>query len=198
MGCAWATCHELQFWQNSVALFGRAVAVTQNNYIAEEDLGVALGKSGAVAEARAHLAEALRIKPNNPSAHFNLGYWLTLEGNSAEAAAHYREALRLRPSYPKALNNLAWLLATHPDPQLRNGEEAMQLARRAADLTGGKDPGDLDTLAAACAEAHQFAEAINIAERAAALAQAAGQNELARQIQTRLAGYRSEQPYHEP
>jgi Flp pilus assembly protein TadD len=198
MGCAWATCHELQFWQNSVALFGRAVAVTQNNYLAEEDLGVALGKSGAVAEARAHLAEALRIKPNNPSAHFNLGYWLTLEGNSAEAAAHYREALRLRPSYPKALNNLAWLLATHPDPRQRNGAEAMQLARRAADLTGGTDPGDLDTLAAACAEAHQFGEAIKVAQRAAALAQSAGQHELARQIQMRLTGYRSDKPYHEP
>ena len=198
LGCAWATRHELQFWQNSVTLFGRAVAVTQNNYIAEEDLGVALGKRGAAAEARAHLAEALRIKPNNASAEFNLGYLLMLEGKSAEAATHYREAIRLRPNYPRALNNLAWQLATHPDPRLRNGEEAMQLARRAAGLTGGKDPGDLDTLAAACAEAHQFGEAINVAERAAALAQSAGQNELARQIQTRLAGYRSEQPYHEP
>jgi Tfp pilus assembly protein PilF len=198
MGCAWATRHELQFWQNSVALFGRAAAVTQNNYIAEEDLGVALGKRGALAEAQAHLAEALRIKPNNPSAHFNLGYWLTLEGKSAEAATHYREAIRLRPNYPKALNNLAWQLATHPDPRLRNGEEALQLARRAADLTGGNDPGDLDTLAAACAEAHQFEGAINVAERAAALAQAAGQHELARQIQTRLTLYRSDKPYHEP
>jgi tetratricopeptide (TPR) repeat protein len=198
MGCVWGTRHELQFWQNSVALFGRAVAVTQNNYIAEEDLGVALGKSGALAEARTHLAEALRIQPNNASAQFNLGFWLTLEGKSAEAAAHYREAIRLRPNYPRALNNLAWLLATHPDPRVRNGEEAVQLARRAADLTEGNDPGALDTLAAACAEAHQFAEAINVAERAATLAQSAGQKELARQIQTRLTGYRSEQAYREP
>ena len=198
MGCVWATRHELQFWQNSVALFRRAVAVTQNNYIAEEDLGVALGKRGAAEEARAHLVESLRIKPNNPSAHFNLGYWLTLEGKSTEAAAHYREALRLRPNYPKALNNLAWLLATHSDPRMRNGEEALQLARRASDLTGGKDAVDLDTLAAACAEAHQFGEAIKVAERAAAIAQSAGQNELARQIQTRLTLYRSDKPYHEP
>jgi Flp pilus assembly protein TadD len=157
-----------------------------------------LGKRGALAEAPGHLAEALRIKPNNASAHFNLGYWLTLEGKSAEAAAHYREAIRLRPNYLRALNNLAWLLATHPDPRVRNGEEALQLARRAAALTGGTDPGDLDTLAAACAETHQFGEAIKVAERAAALAQSAGQHELARQIQERLTGYRSDNPYHEP
>jgi serine/threonine-protein kinase len=188
----------LQFWKNSVALFGRTVAVTRGNYIIEEDLGVALAKIGALEEGRAHLAEALRIKPNNASVHYNLGLWLAMEGKPAESAAQYREAIRLRPNYPKALNNLAWMLATHPDPRLRNGEEALQLARRAAELTGGNDPGTLDTLAAACAEARQFAEAIRVAERAAELAQSAGQNELARQIQARLPGYRSEQPYREP
>jgi Tfp pilus assembly protein PilF len=197
-GCAWATRHELQFWKNSVALFGRTVAVTRANYIIEEDLGVALAKSGALEEGREHLAEALRIKPNGASVHYNLGLWLAMEGKPAESAAHYREAIRLRPNYPKALNNLAWMLATHPDPRLRNGEEALQLARRASDLTGGNDPGTLDTLAAACAEARQFAEAIRVAERAVALAQSAGQNELARQIQARLPGYRSEQPCREP
>ena len=197
-GCAWVTRHELQFWKNSVALFGRTVAVTRGNYIIEEDLGVALAKIGALEEGRAHLAEALRIKPNNASVHYNLGLWLAMEGKPAESAAQYREAIRLRPNYPKALNNLAWMLATNPDPRLRNGEEALQLARRATDLTGGNDPGTLDTLAAACAEARQFAEAIKVAERAAALAQSAGQNELARQIQARLPGYRSEQPCREP
>jgi len=198
LGCAGATRHQLQYWRNSLALFGRAVAVTEGNYIAEEDLGVALAKSGAREQARAHIEEALRIKPDHANAHFNLGLWLAMEGKWAKAAAQYREAIRLRPNYPKALNNLAWMLATHPDPRVRNGEEAVQLARRAADLTGGNDPENLDTLAAACAEAQQFAEAMKVAERAASLAQSAGDKELARQIEERLRGYRAGEPYHEP
>jgi Tfp pilus assembly protein PilF len=198
LGCGWATRHQLQYWRNSVALFGRAVAVTQGNYIAQESLGIALVRSGAIEQAGPHFAESLRLQPERASVHFNLGLWLTLEGKPAEAAAQYREAIRLRPKYPKALNNLAWILATGSDARTRNGEEALQLARRATDLTGGNDPEDLDTLAAAWAETHQFAEAVKVAERAAGLAQAAGHEELARQIQSRLRGYRSEQPAREP
>ena len=198
LGCICATRHELQYWRNSVALFDRAVAVTQDNYIAEENLGVALARTGAMQQARAHLGESLRLQPERASAHFNLGLLLALEGKADQAAAQYREALRLRPRYPKALNNLAWLLATQPDPRLRNGEEALQLARRATDLAEDNDPGMLDTLAAAYAELGQFAEAVKVAEWAAQLAQSAGQNELARQIQARLQGYRSSQPYREP
>ena len=63
--------------------------------------------------------------------------FLVRAGKPDRAAAQYREAVRLGPKYPKDLNNLAWLLATQPDPRLRNGEEAHQLARRAADLTEG-------------------------------------------------------------
>jgi tetratricopeptide (TPR) repeat protein len=198
LGCIWGTRHQLQFWQNSLALFGRTVAVTRNNYIMEEDLGVALARTGALEEARARFDEALRINPEHPNAHFNRGLWLALEGKPAEAAVQYREAIRLRPNYAKALNNLAWLMATDPDPHGTNDEEALRLARRAADLTEGNDPGTLDTLAAACAEAHRFEEAAAIAERAVALAETSGQSQLARQIQARLEGYRSEKPYHEP
>jgi serine/threonine-protein kinase len=174
------------------------MAVTQNNYIIEEDLGVALAKTGALEEARWHFDDALRINPEHANAHFNLGLWLALQDKPNEAAVQYREAIRLRPNYAKALNNLAWLLAAHSDTHGTNDEEALQLARRATDLTEGNDPGTLDTLAAACAEAHRFEEAIAVAKRAVALAGTSGQSQLARQIQARLEGYRSEKPYHEP
>jgi Tfp pilus assembly protein PilF len=198
LACIWDTRHELQFWENSVALFRRTMAVTQNNYIIEEDLGVALAKTGALEEARWHFDDALRINPEHANAHFNLGLWLALQDKPNEAAVQYREAIRLRPNYAKALNNLAWLLAAHSDTHGTNDEEALQLARRATDLTEGNDPGTLDTLAAACAEAHRFEEAIAVAKRAVALAGTSGQSQLARQIQARLEGYRSEKPYHEP
>jgi Tfp pilus assembly protein PilF len=198
VGCAGAARHELQYWRNSLALFGRAVAVTRGNYICEEDLGVALAKSGAREEARAHIEEALRIKPDNPNAHFNLGLWLGMQGQLAEAAAQYREAIRLRPNYPKALNNLAWILATHPDPRVRDGEQALQLARHAAHLTGGNDPEGLDTLGAALAAAGRFHEAAEAARTAAGLARASGAAALEREIEAHRQCYERGQPFLEP
>ena len=51
------------------------------------------------------------------------------------------------------MNDLAWVLATSPEASLRNGKEAVRLARQAVKLGGGKQPAFLDTLAAAYAEA---------------------------------------------
>ena len=51
------------------------------------------------------------------------------------------------------------MMATDPDPSVRNGSEAVRLAERAVQLTGAREPTLLDTLAAAYAEAGRFQEA---------------------------------------
>ena len=77
-------------------------------------------------------------------------------GRTREAVAQYQEALRLNPDLAGALNNLAWVLATCPDDQLRNGAEAVRLAERACELTHYREPLFIGTLAAAYAEAGRF------------------------------------------
>jgi predicted Zn-dependent protease len=67
-------------------------------------------------------------------------------------------------------NNLAWALASVPDPAHRDGAGALQHARRAMELSGGRDPSFMDTLAAAHAEAGDMKEALAWAERALARA----------------------------
>ena len=62
---------------------------------------------------------------------------------------------------------------------------------------GGKDMQVLDTLAAAQAEAGQFAQAAATAERAIALASKAGQKKLLEDFQARLQFYQAGRPYHE-
>ena len=89
-------------------------------------------------------------------AHNNLGTALGEKGQIDEAIRQYQEAIRLKPDYAPAQNNLAWLLATCPQAALRNGVKAVGLAREVDRLSGAKDPGYLDTLAAAFAEAGQF------------------------------------------
>lgn len=68
-----------------------------------------------------------------------------------KALADLNEGMKLMPKDTWSMNAKAWLLATCPDEKLRNGAEAVKLA---------KVHGDSDTLAAAYAEAGDWEEAV--------------------------------------
>jgi cytochrome c-type biogenesis protein CcmH/NrfG len=107
-----------------------------------------------------------------------------------------QKALQLRPDWNEAANNLAWVLATSADPNCRNGPQAVELAERAY----AADPKNFsysDSLAAAYAEAGRFAQAIEAARRAIALAEAAGQTSSLPRFHQRLELYQAGQPFHE-
>jgi hypothetical protein len=67
----------------------------------------------------------------------------------AKSVAAWRQTLSFDSDNGNAANNLAWVLARSADAYLRNGEEAVVLAKRDAQLAGGENPGVLRTLAAA-------------------------------------------------
>jgi serine/threonine-protein kinase len=60
-----------------------------------------------------------------------------------------------------AHNGLAWIKATCPVDELRDGKAAIEHATRACELTDWNDPDLIDTLACAYAEAGQFDQAIH-------------------------------------
>jgi tetratricopeptide (TPR) repeat protein len=60
----------------------------------------------------------------------------------------------------------AWLRATSPDSNFRNGKQALVDAKQACKLSQNNDPQSLDTLAAAYAEVGQYPLAIDAEERA--------------------------------
>lgn len=62
-------------------------------------------------------------------------------------------------------NSLAWLLATCPDPTIRDGPRAVRVAKQACDATEWSDPCILDTLAAACAESGDLESAVKWSEK---------------------------------
>jgi tetratricopeptide (TPR) repeat protein len=162
------------------------------------NLGVALSQKGRVDEAIAHFQRALQIKPDYADAFYNLGFSYRQQGRLDEAIANYQKALQIEPANPKALNNLAWLLATCPEASPRNGNKAVELARQANTLTGGKNPLILHTLAAALAETGRFSEAVETAQRALQLAGAQSNTGLAGQLQSELKLYQAGNPYHLP
>jgi len=131
----------------------------------------------------------------DPNVHYRFAVALAHLGRTREAMSQYAGALLRRQDFPAALDGLAWILATNPDPQLRNGAEAVHMAERACELTGRKDPAKLKTLAAAYAEAGRFPEASAAAQTAVDLATQAGQKDLVEECRLILKSCNSAQPW---
>ena len=129
-------------------------------------LGEALAAEGEIEEALPHLRRAVTIEPKNARAHFQLGLVLYDRGRSEAALAQLNEAIQLQPDDGRMLWPAAWILATSPDPTIRDGAQAVELATRAIQLSKGKEPRAIDALAAALAETGNFSAAVNAAERA--------------------------------
>jgi tetratricopeptide (TPR) repeat protein len=181
----------------AVLQFQKALAVEPRIAGAQNNLGNALLRLGRLDEAVAHLQEALRLNPTLAEAHNNLANALFQKGRAAEAVAQYEAAVAAHPDAPPLLNNLAWALATCPDDSVRNGTRAVDLARQADRLSGGKNPLVLGTLAAAYAEAGQFREAVATTQRAIDLAVASGISNQVAALRGRLTLFQANAPYRD-
>jgi tetratricopeptide (TPR) repeat protein len=137
-----------------------AVALAPDLADAHNNLARLLTFDGHIDEAFAHLTRALEIRPDYPDAHYNLAKTLLSVGRANEAADHYRRALTLRPDWSTVLGEAAWLLATNPDPNVRNAADAISFAERAVTITGRRDPIVLDILAASYAASGAFDKAV--------------------------------------
>jgi tetratricopeptide (TPR) repeat protein len=163
--------------EEAIAQFREAIRIDPADANAHSNLGVALMQQGHNEEAIAQFREAVRINPALADAHCDLGLALFQDGRIEEAIAQVERALDLQPADVTIQNKLAWMLATAPQPSLRDGARAVELATRASQSSGGNSPAILRTLAAAYAEAGQFPAAIQAAQRALQLAQRGGGEE---------------------
>jgi Flp pilus assembly protein TadD len=111
IGCGISARAQVQTWESSTTLWEHTLAVTKNNYFAQNALGAVLVDQGQNEQAVAHLSEALRLEPAIAQAHLNLGIALARQGKMDEAMRHFSEALRLQPEFPEAQNSLGLALA---------------------------------------------------------------------------------------
>jgi Flp pilus assembly protein TadD len=127
--CVVSTRRQLGYWRDSETLFQRALAVTENNYVAHNNLGAVLESRGQIDEAMAHYAEAFRLRADDEPAHYNLGNALYKKGQFDEAIAEYQNALRLNPKDAAALKNLgnAFLKDGRADEAIVEYQAAMRL-----------------------------------------------------------------------
>jgi protein O-mannosyl-transferase len=179
----------LQHWATAIEIEPRYPDARYN-------FGSALLQLGRLEEATSQLQIATQLNPRNPDAFYNLATALQQLGRREQAITSYERSLRLKLDDAEVLNNLAWLLATSADARLRNASRALELAQRADELTGGANPQIKTTLAAAYAESGRFSEAVDVAQRALALA-TREQSSLAGAIRTHMRMYEAGSAYRE-
>jgi Flp pilus assembly protein TadD len=104
--CFALTRHQLGYWQDGESLFRHAAEVTENNYVAHNNLGVALDDKGRIDEAIPHYQEALRLKPDLVDTRRLLGIDLVKNGRIDEGFLQLQEAIRLKPNDAGPRNDL--------------------------------------------------------------------------------------------
>ncbi len=86
--------HQLNYWDDNVALWSHAVAVTSGNYIAQDNLGFALLQQGEVDAAMEHFHAALAIMPSDPTSLFKTAMYEQQQRNFPAALDGYNTLLR--------------------------------------------------------------------------------------------------------
>ncbi len=177
--------------------FRKALELKPELANARSNLGLVLMQRGQLVQAVEQWKLGLDAQPDLIDLHVNLALASIMQRRYRDAEQHFRNALKYEPNRLPVLSNLAWLLATCPDPAVRNAAQAVELSEKALKLSGGNDARLLDILGAAYAEAGRFPEAVDAARRAAALAAEHNDRPLATDLSSRVALYQSHKAYRE-
>lgn len=151
-------------------------------------------KKGELDKAIADYTDAIRLDPTYTLAYNNRGNVWQSKGEYAKATADFDEAIRLNPKLASAYNNRAWILATCPSADYRNGAKAIEDATKACELGGWNTASLLATLAAAYAEAGTFDKAIEYQAKAIGLEP---DEDMLKTFRSRIGLYKSDKPYRD-
>jgi protein O-mannosyl-transferase len=120
----WRAWVQTSYWRDSETLFRHARAVTVNNDVAENNLGIVFLRQGKVDEAISLLQAAVNLRPDNSPAHENLAKALLQKGQVAEALIHYRKLLELQPDNIEVHNIVGTVLVQQGE--IKDGVEEWQ------------------------------------------------------------------------
>jgi protein O-mannosyl-transferase len=120
---------QTSYWRDSETLFTHALAVTRNNDVALNNLGIIFLDKGQLDEAVSKLQAAIDLRPENAPAHDNLAKALLKKGQVAEAMVHYRKFLELEPANVEARNTVGTALIQqgHVREALDQWQEALAI-----------------------------------------------------------------------
>jgi tetratricopeptide (TPR) repeat protein len=146
-------------------------------------------------EAIADFDDVIRLTPKDARAYYGRAIGWQRKKDFAKAIADFDVAIQLDSRLAGAYNGRAWLRATCTDAKFRDAPKAVESARKACELTSASRRANyLDTLAAAYADAGDFADAVKAQTEANDLF--AG-NERRNRGRARLILYQEKKPYRE-
>jgi tetratricopeptide (TPR) repeat protein len=155
------------------------------------------------------LSQVIKLDPDDVRAIRLRGDAYLNVGQHADAITDFNRALELQDEPDDGLlNNFAWVLATSPDDEQRDGKRAIELATRADEATNYETPHILSTLAAAYAETGDFDRALVWSQKAVEVSQkaidaATDEEERAKlqkdheQLAKEVESYRQKKPWRE-
>jgi tetratricopeptide (TPR) repeat protein len=210
----------------AIEAYEKSLAINPDNSHTQNNLSSALAESGRLDEALQHVRRAVELDSDNGSAHVNLGHiLLQMEGHGDEAVAELKKGIDLSPRLPDGysvygvylahqgrLDEAISLMQKAVDLSPGSAEfrynlgralaaqgrfsEALPHFKAAAEITGRKDAGTLQMLAAMSFETGDAAQAIATAQEALRLATEQNDGQLAEVLRKDLVRYqtRGEQP----
>ena len=159
-------------------------------------MGLARVATQDVQGATKHFERVSQLQPDLPDLEIDLARQLMRLHRPDVAVKHLERVIALKPSDVDTTAQLAWLYATSPEADVRNGDRALELALRLGKLSSQKNPQILDILAAAHAERGDYLQAARLATDALEQLESAPPG-ISDAVRTRLQLYRKGEPYRE-
>jgi tetratricopeptide (TPR) repeat protein len=191
-GVAWRMKND---YDKAIKDYDQTVRVDPKYWSAFHARGVAYILKKEYDRAVKDLDEAIRLNPRYAFAFRERGVAHRNLKHFEKALADYESALRLDPKYSTVMADKAWLLATCPEERFRDGKKAVELARRANELSDYKIASHFSALAAAQAEAGDFKEAVRWQQKV--LDSPDYMKQFGKLARERMKLYEAEKPYRE-
>lgn len=181
----------------AIEQYQNALKLDSVNIDALNNLGVVYFKKGDVEKAIFFVKRSLELNPESIDGYLNLGTFYKSQNLRNEAIHYFKMGMKLAPEDNRFAYQLSWIFSSAPEKNLRDGKEALRLAKLVFEEKAIDTSSKYDLVAAALAENNQFEKAKEMAGQAYQLALKSGNRKKASEILKRVKLYEANKAFRE-